>query len=63
MALENGLYAQVVMILRRELDDVKEKYKRKIYNFQEQSEKTKHWFGLDHERLKENFITREPDFY
>ena len=29
MALENGLYAQVVMILRRELDDKKEKYKTK----------------------------------
>ena len=29
MALENGLYAQVVMILRRELDDKKEKIRQK----------------------------------
>ena len=33
MALENELYAQVVMIRRRKLDDKKEKYKTKIYNF------------------------------
>ena len=32
MALENGLHAQVVMILRRELDDKKEKYKTKNIN-------------------------------
>ena len=30
MALENGLYAQVFMIRRRELDDIKEKDKKKI---------------------------------
>ena len=63
MALENGLYAQVFMILRRELDDIKEKDKTKKYNFQGQSARTKHWFDLDHEWLKENFMTCEPDFY
>ena len=63
MALENGLYAQVVMILRRELDDKKEKNKTKKFNFQGQSERTKHWFDIDHEWLKENFMTRKPDFY
>ena len=63
MALENGLYALVVMIRIRELDDIKEKDKTKIYNFQGQSAMTKHWFDLDHEWLKENIMTREPDFY
>ena len=63
MALGNGLYAQAVMICRRELDDIKEKYKTKIYNFQGQSARTKHWFDIDHDRLKENFMTREPYFY
>ena len=63
MALEQGLYAKVVMILRRESYDIKEKDKTKIYNFQGKSARTKHWFNLDHEWLKENFMTREPDFY
>ena len=63
MALENGLYAQVVMIQRKNLDDIKEKYKTNKYNFKGQPARTKHWFDLDHERLKENFTTREPDFY
>ena len=61
--MEQGLYAQVDMILRRDSDDKNEKYKRKKYNFQGQSEKSIHWFDLDHEWLKENFMTREPDFY
>ena len=63
MALEQGLYAQVVMIHRRNLDDLKEKDKAKCFNFQGKSTRTKHWFDLDHEWLKENFMTREPDFY
>ena len=29
MALEQGLYTQVIMICRRESDDIKEKYKTK----------------------------------
>ena len=33
------------------------------YNFQGKPERTKHWFDLDHEWLKENFTTREQDFY
>ena len=61
--MEQGLYAQVVMILKVNSDDIKEKYKTKKYNFQGQSARTKHWFDLDHEWLKENFMTREPDFY
>ena len=51
------------MIPRRQLDDKKEKYKTNIYNFQVQSARTKHWFDLDHERLKENCMIREPYFY
>ena len=41
----------------------RKKDKTKKYNFQGQSARTKHWFYLDHEWLKENFMTREPDFY
>ena len=63
MDVENYLYTQGVMIRRRESDDKKEKYKTKKYNFQGKSARTKHWFYIDHEWLKDNFITREPDFY
>ena len=63
IALDQGLYAQVVMILRRESDGIKEKDMTKVYNFQGKSARTKLWFNLDREWLKEKFITREPDFY
>ena len=53
MSLDNGVCAQVFVIRRRELDDIKEKYKPKIYNFQGQSARTKFLFYLDHEWLKE----------
>ena len=55
MALENGLYIQVVMIRIRELDDKKDKVKTKKHHFQGKSARTKHWFDLDHEWLKEKF--------
>ena len=63
MALKNGLYSQVVMIRRRELDDKKVKDKTKKYNFQGKSERTNYSFDIYHEWSKENFMTREPDFY
>ena len=44
----NGLYAQVVVIRRRESDDKKEKDKTKKYNFQGQSTRKKTCFDLDH---------------
>ena len=62
IALELGLYEQVVMIGRRGSDDIKEKDKTKTFHFQGQSVRTKHWFDLDHELLKKHFMTREPDF-
>ena len=39
--MEQGLYAQVVMILRWESDDKKEKEKTKKYNFQGQSARSR----------------------
>ena len=44
-------------------DDKKEEDNKKNHNFEGQSAITKHWFDLDHEWLKENFMTREPYFY
>ena len=43
---EQGLYEQVVMVRRRESDDIKGKDKTKRYNFQGQSARTKHSFDL-----------------
>ena len=63
MALVKCLYAQVVMIHRRESDDIKEKYKTNPFYFQGQSVITKSWFDLDHKWLKEILMTREPDLY
>ena len=42
---------------------IKSKNKINIYNSQGQSARTKHWFGLDNEWLKEKFMTREQYFY
>ena len=63
MALENGMYAQAFIIRRRELGDKKEKDGTKIYNFQVQSARTSHFFDIDHEWLKEHFMTREQNLY
>ena len=45
------------------MDHKQEKEKTKIYNFQEQSERSIRWFDIDHKWLEKKFITREPDFY
>ena len=63
MAIEQCLYAQVVMIHRKDPDNKKEKEKTKTYDFQGKSARSTRWFDLDHEWLEENFRTREPDFY
>ena len=63
MATEQGLYAQVVMIRRRESYDKNEKGNTKKYNFRGKSARSRRWFDLDHEWLEENFRTRGPDFY
>ena len=54
MAMEQGLYAQVGMIRRRESYDKKAKENTKKYNFQGQSARSRRWFDLDHEWLEKN---------
>ena len=63
MVIEQGLYAQVVMIPRKDLYNKKEKENTKKYNFQGKSARSRRWFDLDHKRLEENSMTHEPDFY
>ena len=50
--MENGLYAKVVMIRRRDSDDKKGKDNTEKQNFQGEPVRKKHWFDLDHEWLK-----------
>ena len=51
------------MICQRDSNDQKEKYKTDKNKSQGQSAITKNWFDLDHEWLRGNFVTYEPDFY
>ena len=51
MAMEQGLYAQVVIILQKESENKKEKKNTKKYNFQVQSARSRCWFNLGHEWL------------
>ena len=65
MAIEQGLYAQVVMLLRKDLlfdaaDKNKTEYKFKL---QGQSARSQLWFDLDLDWIDINFSTREPYFY
>ena len=53
MSMEQGLYAQVFMILRKESENKKEKEKTKKYNFQGKSSRPRRWFDLDHEWSEE----------
>ena len=61
--MEQKLYAQVVIILRMESYDKRGNENTKKYKFQGQSERSRCWFDLYHEWLKEDFRTREPYFY
>ena len=63
MAMEQGLYEQVVTICQKYLDNKKEEGKTKKYNFQGQSARSIHRFDLDRECLEENFSTRKIEFY
>ena len=65
MAMEQGLYAQVVMLRRKDLkftESNKNKNEAK-FKFQCQSARSQRWFDLDFDWIEINFSTREPDFY
>ena len=65
MAMEQGLYAQVIMVRRKDLKlfaTDKNKNEAK-FKFQGQSARSQQWFDLDFDWIVVNFSTREPDFY
>ena len=65
MAMEQSLYAQVIMFRRKELKfDAADKNKNKSkFKFQGQSGRSRLWFDLDLDWIDINFSTCEPDFY
>ena len=65
MAIEQGLYAQVVVVFRKDLEFTeanKNKNKAK-FKFQGHSARSQHWFGLDFDLIDVNFIRSEPYLY
>ena len=63
--MEQGLYAQVVKLQRKDfLFDAADKNKTESkFKFQGQSARSQLWFDLDLDWIEINFSTREPDFY
>ena len=65
MTMEQVLYAQVIMLRRKDLkfvatDHIKNEAK---FKFQDQSVRSQQWFDIDFDWIEVNFCTREPDFY
>ena len=59
MALEESLYLQVVMILRKRMVQKKKNEKAKIGTFSKrQSARSKHWFDFYIEWVEDIFISR-----
>ena len=65
MAMEQSLYAQVIMFWRKDLKfDAADKNKNASkFTFQSQSARSRYWFDLDLDCIDINFSTREPNFY
>ena len=65
MAMEQGLYAQVFKICRKDLKFIAEnKNKNEAkFKFHGQSAISQRCFDLDFDRIEVNFITRGPDLY
>ena len=63
MKIEQGLYAQVIMLSQKDLkcfatDKIKNEAK---FKFQVQSARSQRWFDIDFYWIEVNFSTREPD--
>ena len=63
--MEQGLYAQVVKLCRKDLKFIaanRNKIEAK-FKFQGLSVISQRWFDLDFDWIEVNFSTHEPDFY
>ena len=65
MAMEQGLYAQVIMLVRKDLKFVAadKNINEDKFKFQGQSAISQRWFDIDFDWIEVNFSTREPDLY
>ena len=65
MTMEQGLYAQVIMLRRKDLKFVaKDKIKNEAkFKFQGQSARSQRWFDIDFVYIEVNLSTHEPDLY
>ena len=65
MSMEQGLYAQAVMIRWKDLKFIaaNKNANEAKFKFQGLSERSQRWFDLDFDWIKVNFSTCEPDFY
>ena len=63
--MEQGLYAQVVKLRRKDLKFAavdKNKNEAK-FNFRRLSARSQRWFDIEFDCIEVNFSTREPDLY
>ena len=65
MAKEQGLYAQVVKLRRKDFEFIAENRNKNEakFKFQGQSARSQRLFDLDFDWIEVNFSTRETDFY
>ena len=65
MAVEQGLYAQVVVLFRKDLEftEGNQNQNEAKFMFQGRSARSQSWFDLYFDWIEVNFSTREPDFY
>ena len=63
--MEQGLYAQVVMLRQKDLNITEENKNKNEdkFKFQGHSARSQHWFDLDFDCIDEIFSTLGPDFY
>ena len=65
MSTEQGLYAQVVMINKKDLKFIAEnKNKNEAkFNIQGKSARLRRWFDLEFDLIEVDFSTRQPNLY
>ena len=64
MAMNQGLYKQVVIICRQDVktQERKNDIKKDKFKFQGQTARSEHLFGRKYDWIEVNFSTREPYF-
>ena len=62
--MEQGLYAKMVMLHRKDLKTTEAKKNKKAkFKFHGKSARSQRWFDLDFDQVEGNFSTRETEFY